>query len=137
MEHLLTVFIAVTEHGSFTKAGSYLHLTQPTVTASIKQLERKYNAVLLDRTNKYVRLTKSGEVVYHYAKKNAAVPDQDGKRFGRYAPKRRRYSNYRRQLYLRRIYASRCYRQIASYLSQYHASHHDPEFRKHFRLAGT
>lgn len=69
MEHLLTVFIAVTEHGSFTKAGSYLHLTQPTVTASIKQLERKYNAVLLDRTNKYVRLTKSGEVVYHYAKK--------------------------------------------------------------------
>ena len=66
--HLLT-FVTVAEKLNFTRAAESLHITQSAVTLSIKALEKKYNVTFLDRTNKYVKLTKAGELFYFHAKK--------------------------------------------------------------------
>jgi LysR family transcriptional regulator, transcriptional activator of the cysJI operon len=68
VDHQLLTFVTVVEKQSFTKASDSLHITQAAVTQSIKTLESKYGTQLLNRTNKYVRLTKAGEILYHHAK---------------------------------------------------------------------
>lgn len=68
MEQSLLVFITVAEQRNFSRAAEMLHMTQPAVSSYIQTLERNLGARLLDRTNKYVRLNKAGEIVYHHAK---------------------------------------------------------------------
>ncbi len=45
-----------------------MHISQPAISQHIQNLEQRLNVKLLDRTNKYVRLNKAGELVYHHAK---------------------------------------------------------------------
>lgn len=68
MDQALFVFVAVVERGSFTRTAEELHMTQPAVSQYIAALERTSGAKLLERTNKYIRMTKAGEIVYHHAK---------------------------------------------------------------------
>lgn len=68
MDQALIVFIAVAEQQNFTRAAEQLHITQPAVSSYIQGLERALECKLLERTNKYVRLNKAGEVVYRHAK---------------------------------------------------------------------
>ncbi len=68
MNQLFHVFITVVEKGNFTRAADELHMTQPAVSQYIQTLEREIGTKLLDRTNKYVRLNKAGEIVFHHAK---------------------------------------------------------------------
>lgn len=68
MNQGLQVFVKVVEEQNFSKAAAQLHMTQPAVSQSIRSLENEMNIKLLDRTNKYVRLNKAGEIVYHHAK---------------------------------------------------------------------
>lgn len=68
MDALLLAFVTIVERNNFTRAAEELHLTQSAVSREIQVLEKKYGVKLLDRTNKYVRLTKAGEVLYHHAK---------------------------------------------------------------------
>lgn len=68
MEHQLLVFITVVERQNFSRAAEELHMTQPAVSQYIQALERTVRAKLLERSNKYVRLTKAGEIVYHHAR---------------------------------------------------------------------
>ncbi|SDJ08605.1 LysR family transcriptional regulator [Salimicrobium halophilum] len=68
MDQQLEVFATVAETENFSRAAERLHMTQPAVSQYIKSLEKSMNARLFDRSNKYVRLTKAGEVVYHHAK---------------------------------------------------------------------
>lgn len=68
MQQHLHVFVKVVEQKSFSRAAEQLHMTQPAVSQYIKLLEQNYGQKLLDRTNKYVYLTKAGEVVYFHAK---------------------------------------------------------------------
>lgn len=68
MDQALYVFITVAEQQNFTRAAEMLHMTQPAVSNHIQSLERSLNIKLLERTNKYVRLNKAGEIVYHHAK---------------------------------------------------------------------
>ncbi|GGO87135.1 LysR family transcriptional regulator [Marinobacterium nitratireducens] len=57
----LRAFVAVARHGSFTRAAEHLHLTQSSLTATIKQLEQQSGLVLLDRTTRRVLLNAEGE----------------------------------------------------------------------------
>ena len=57
----LRYFIAVQQYRSFTKAANALHISQPTVTAAIRNLEAELNTVLIDRTT--CMLTPSGEAL--------------------------------------------------------------------------
>ncbi len=68
MDQQLQVFVTVAEMKSFSKAASELHMTQPAVSQYIKSFERAMGVKLLERTNKYVRLNKAGEIAYHHAK---------------------------------------------------------------------
>lgn len=56
----LRAFREVSEHGSFTRAAESLHLTQSTLTATIKQLEQQVGLQLFDRTTRSVLLTGEG-----------------------------------------------------------------------------
>lgn len=68
MDQSLNVFVTVTEKKNFSHAAEQLHMTQPAVSQYIRSLEDTMGVRLLERTNKYVRLTKAGEIVYHHAK---------------------------------------------------------------------
>ncbi|MEH7379194.1 selenium metabolism-associated LysR family transcriptional regulator [Bacillus sp. JJ1533] len=68
MDQQLQVFIMVAEKQNFSRAAEELHMTQPAVSQYIRTFEGNLGVRLLERTNKYVRLNKAGEIVYHHAK---------------------------------------------------------------------
>src|SRR5699024_11676037 len=68
MDQHLYVFVTVVEKENFSRAAEELHMTQPVVSQYIQSFERTMGSKLLERTNKYVRLNKAGEIVYHHAK---------------------------------------------------------------------
>jgi aminoethylphosphonate catabolism LysR family transcriptional regulator len=57
----LRSFHAVATAGSFTRAAQALHVSQPTVTTQVKQLEALYKVELFHRTGRRVRPTEIGE----------------------------------------------------------------------------
>jgi DNA-binding transcriptional LysR family regulator len=62
-------FVAVAEEGSYTRAAERLHLTQSSLTATIKQLEQALGLALFDRTTRYVALTAQGRDLLPGAKR--------------------------------------------------------------------
>ncbi|MFG2209428.1 transcriptional regulator CynR [Streptomyces sp. NPDC048638] len=65
----LRYLLAVAQHGNFTRAAEDLHISQPTLSQQIKQLERTLGVQLLDRTGRTVRLTDAGEAYVHHARR--------------------------------------------------------------------
>ncbi|MCE2727238.1 MAG: transcriptional activator NhaR [Planctomycetaceae bacterium] len=65
--HHLLYFWAAAREGSITKACRRLHLTQPTVSAQIRALEKSLKATLFDRSGRTLALTDTGRMVYRYA----------------------------------------------------------------------
>ncbi|MCQ6274931.1 LysR family transcriptional regulator [Bacillus sp. V3B] len=63
----LETFLAIIEHKNYSKAAEFLNVTQPTVTARIKNLENELNCKLFDRAGKNVTLSPEGEVFVEYA----------------------------------------------------------------------
>jgi len=53
----LKAFLAAAETGSITRAAAQLGLAQPSLTASLKNLERELGVTLFDRTTRSLRLT--------------------------------------------------------------------------------
>lgn len=54
-------FYAVCEYGSISKASAALHVSQPTISVSIKELESEFDLPLFLRENKQMTLTLEGE----------------------------------------------------------------------------
>ncbi|MEL7344197.1 MAG: LysR family transcriptional regulator, partial [Pseudomonadota bacterium] len=65
----LKTFLAVIRFGGVRKAASALNLTQPAVTARIKNLEEALGCTIFERTARGVRLTKRGELLLAHAEK--------------------------------------------------------------------
>lgn len=59
----LRYFVVVAEEASFTRAAQRLHLSQPALSAAIRQLERRLGTVLFERTGRQVELTPAGEAL--------------------------------------------------------------------------
>ena len=59
---VLKYFLAVAQEGSITGAANFLHLTQPTLTRQLKDLEKELGHQLFIRTNHNVSLTPEGIV---------------------------------------------------------------------------
>ncbi|MFJ3219562.1 LysR family transcriptional regulator [Kitasatospora sp. NPDC086801] len=81
----LQYFVTVAQQGSFTRAAELLHLTQPGVSAQIRQLEKELGHRLLDRGGRGVRLTPVGEAVLPHARAalaSAAAARQTAQDFG-------------------------------------------------------
>lgn len=60
---VLKYFLAVAREGSITKAANYLHLTQPTLSRQLQDLERKLGQKLLIRGQHNVTLTPEGHIL--------------------------------------------------------------------------
>ncbi|WP_428954580.1 transcriptional regulator CynR [Streptomyces sp. cg35] len=65
----LRYLLAVVEHGGFTRAAEALHVSQPTLSQQIRQLERAVGLPLLDRSGRTVRATDAGEVYVAHARR--------------------------------------------------------------------
>ncbi len=57
----LRAFHAVATQGGFSKAASFLGLTQPALSDQVKKLEQRFNVLLFHRHKRVVRLTELGE----------------------------------------------------------------------------
>ena len=68
--------LAVAETGTISAAAKRLFIAQPSLTASIKELENELQVTLFRRTNKGVTLTPEGELLYSRIA-SAAVQIQD------------------------------------------------------------
>ena len=62
-------FYAVAECRSFSKATKLLHITQPAISHTIKELERQLGCQLFVRENRNIKLTTTGEKLYSYVQK--------------------------------------------------------------------
>ncbi len=58
--HAIRYFLAVIDHGNFSKAASQCNVSQPTLSVGIAKLERALDRKLFQRTSKRVELTVSG-----------------------------------------------------------------------------
>lgn len=65
----LRYFLAVAEAEHFTKAAAKLHVTQPTLSHQIRQLEGQLNLPLFDRVGRRVKLTAAGELLLPHARR--------------------------------------------------------------------
>lgn len=87
----LQAFLAVAEHGSFSRAADALFLTQPAVSKRVAALEEELRAPLFDRMGRSVRLTEAGETLLPHARRvlseleasRQAVADLQGRVGGR------------------------------------------------------
>lgn len=58
--HLVTYFLAVVDHGGVTKAARALYISQPSLSQSIRTLERRLDTTLFDRVGRRLTLTDEG-----------------------------------------------------------------------------
>jgi DNA-binding transcriptional LysR family regulator len=61
-------FVAVVDSGTLSGASEVLHITQPALTRSIKNLEANLEAQLLERGSRGIAPTEAGTRLYHQAK---------------------------------------------------------------------
>jgi DNA-binding transcriptional LysR family regulator len=70
--HILT-YLAVVEHGSFTKAATILKISKSVVSKHISALEEALSAQLMHRSTRKILLTEVGQHYYDHLK---SIPDQ-------------------------------------------------------------
>jgi len=71
----LKAFVEVVRENGFARAARRLHLTQPTVSKAVKQLEDELGLQLLDRVGRQSRLTAPGRLVFRKAEAILAQGD--------------------------------------------------------------
>ena len=64
----LQYFVTVAEELNITKAAEKLHISQPPLSAQIKNLEAELDTVLFIRGKRHLTLTESGQLLYRRAK---------------------------------------------------------------------
>lgn len=62
--HHLRIFISVFRHKSFTKASEELHISQPTISEHIKNLEKELDCRLFDRLGRTIMATREAELLF-------------------------------------------------------------------------
>ena len=71
----LKTFITLVEVNNFTKASEILHISQPSVSLHIKNLEQELQTTLFIRSPKSVQITPTGEILYKRAKQIMAITE--------------------------------------------------------------
>jgi LysR family cyn operon transcriptional activator len=75
----LRYLLAVADHGGFTRAAEALHVSQPTLSQQIRQLEETLGVSLFDRTSRTVKATDAGQAYIECARR-VLVELEAGKR---------------------------------------------------------
>lgn len=65
--HHLMYFWTMAREGSVSKAADKLHLSQPTISGQLRQLESAIGTKLYERVGRELRLTETGKIVFEYA----------------------------------------------------------------------
>ena len=65
---LIRVFLAIADRKNITQAAADLGVSQPSVSRSVRELERQTRAILLERTPSGVRLTEAGQALLGHAR---------------------------------------------------------------------
>ncbi|GMA51691.1 HTH-type transcriptional regulator CysL [Alicyclobacillus contaminans] len=76
MFSLLETFVHIVEQETLVKAAEVMHLSQPTVTRHLQQLEEAYGMPLFNRSGRKLLLNPAGELVYRYAKQHLALDEK-------------------------------------------------------------
>ena len=69
----LRTFITLVEVNNFTKTSEILHISQPSVSLHIKNLEQEFQTTLFIRSPKSVQITPTGQILYERAKQIMAI----------------------------------------------------------------
>ncbi|RVW01497.1 LysR family transcriptional regulator [Rhodococcus spongiicola] len=69
----LEYFVAVAEEANFTRAAKRVHISQPGISAQIRQLESELGAELFDRSSRVATLTTAGEAALPHARATLAA----------------------------------------------------------------
>jgi aminoethylphosphonate catabolism LysR family transcriptional regulator len=72
----LRSFHAVAENRGFTAAADALHISQPTVTTQVKELEERYGVELLVRRGRRVELTETGSALFDISRRIMSVHEE-------------------------------------------------------------
>ena len=54
-------FVAVCEYGTISKSAEILHISQPSISLAIKDLEEQFGVILFERENKRLVLSEEGK----------------------------------------------------------------------------
>ncbi|WP_134703862.1 selenium metabolism-associated LysR family transcriptional regulator [Ammoniphilus sp. YIM 78166] len=68
LDHLKVFYVAAMKK-NFSETAKSLHLSQPTVSLQIQQLESVLDTRLFERTTKNIKLTKPGKLLFQFAEK--------------------------------------------------------------------
>ena len=71
----LEIFLAVAKRLNFTRAGEDVHLSQPSVSVRIRQLEERLGVKLFEQLGKKITLTEAGRTLEPYARRAVASID--------------------------------------------------------------
>ncbi|WP_127581688.1 LysR family transcriptional regulator [Paenibacillus koleovorans] len=72
----LNYFLEVAQHASFSKASQSIHLSQPTLSKMVRNLEEELGVVLFNRSTRKVELTEAGKVVQAHAQTVVSASQQ-------------------------------------------------------------
>ncbi|MEB1809331.1 MAG: LysR family transcriptional regulator [Bacillaceae bacterium] len=72
----LRIYVTVVEQKNFSKAAKLLNLSQPNVSLHIRNLENEFEATLLHRSPKQVKVTEEGKILYIKAKQMLSLYDE-------------------------------------------------------------
>lgn len=75
----LKVFLVAASKRNFSETAKSLHLSQPTVSLQIQQLESLLDAKLFERTTKNIKLTDAGKLFFQYAEQIIHLVNQTKK----------------------------------------------------------
>lgn len=78
---VLNYFLAIAREENFTKAAQQLHVTQPTLSRQIADLEQELGVKLFVRSNHNIILTEEGMILKHRAQEILALADKTKRDF--------------------------------------------------------
>ncbi|CAN7594696.1 LysR family transcriptional regulator [Paenibacillus sp. LjRoot56] len=71
----MSYFIEVVRHASISKAAQTLHITQPTLSKIIKNLEDELGVILFNRSTRHIQLTDDGDIFLKFAHLTLSMAD--------------------------------------------------------------
>ena len=70
------IFLKVYDEGGMTRAADKMHISQPSISQAIRELEEHYQARLFGRLGKRLFLTAAGQELMHYARHVISLTNQ-------------------------------------------------------------
>jgi len=72
----LNIFLCVCDENNMTRAAAKLHMTQPSVSQAIQELEEHYEVLLFERLGRRLFITEAGQRLLSYAQRTMSLHQQ-------------------------------------------------------------